>query len=1171
MLRLGKSWKLLMDKFVHLRVHSEFSLVDGLGRVKTLPVKAHERGLPALAITDVMNFYGAVKFYRACSANGVKPIIGLDVAIRSEESAIPEKLVLLCKNNDGFKFLNHVLTRAYTSPRTSHILTIDLDWLKGVGTNVIALSGGIDGALGRALISGQEELGQVVLDEYRQIFGDQYYIDVHRVGLPREEEYFQRALHLGAQHSVPVLATNAVQFYDESEFDAHDVRVCINEGRVLNDPRRVQRFTKNQYLRDGSEMKILFPENESLLTNTLAIAKQCNVFMDFNTSHMPAYPTRQDVTADGQLRIDSETGLQRRIDDIAQVSGVSVDRATYDARLEIELEVIVGMGFAGYFLIVADFIAWAKQQDIPVGPGRGSGAGSLIAWSLGITDLDPIHYGLLFERFLNPERVSLPDFDIDFCMDRRDEVIEYVANRYGRDRVSQIITYGTMAAKAVVRDVGRVMGHPYGYVDSLAKMVPFEIGITLEKALNDEPALQARYDQEEEIQQLIDAARLLEGLPRNVGKHAGGVVIAPNNIAEYVSLYMEPGMSQPVTQYDKDDLETIGLVKFDFLGLRTLTVIHNAIKLIETTTQQKIDINSVALNDSKTFELIKSGKTTGVFQLESRGMQEIILRLLPDKFDDLIALVALFRPGPLQSGMVDDFINRKHGRERIEYPHSDLEEILEPTYGVILYQEQVMQIAQVLSGYTLGAADLLRRAMGKKKIEEMEKQRTDFVVGASSRGVDPSTSGGIFDLVEKFAGYGFNKSHSAAYALLTYQTAWLKTHFPAEFMAASLTADMEHTDKVVTLISETRSLGLEVHAPSVNHCDTQFTPVHGEAIYYGLGALKGVGQTAVELIVEERKLNGAFTSIFDLCHRIDSKRANKRVFDSLIRGGALDCLGENRASSLLSLRSALELASKKSQDAQSGQNDLFGVSPSVSALEIVKSVPEWPEGKRLKAEKDVLGLYLTGHPFLPLREELSSLSDSEISTLKPASDRDAIVTGLVSQIRIMKTKKGNQIAFLLIDDSSGRMEVSVFSKLFAARRHLIQQDVVLILRGATSVDDYTGNIQMRANDVFEVDQARSNWLERIEIVTTTNSTDGEHLEWLQSVLVNQGGTTKVTLHICRPNGDVGTVRIGAQWRLTLTEDVKEELEERFGKDKISYRYDRSAALLAEFESSQVAA
>ena len=1148
--------------FVHLRVHSEYSLSDSIVRIKALPVEVRERGMPAVALTDLMNVYGAVKFYRACVEAGIKPLIGADLYVTdNRDAAPPGRLIVLCRNNAGYRFLSHVLTRAYMSPRHGVNAVAELDWFRDGAEGLVVLSAGLDGALGRALLGGGAGDAVAVLDRYRDVFGERFCIEVSRIGADREEACLGAALELADRHSVPAVATNPVQFIEPDEFDAHDVRVCINEGRVLNDPRRVQRFTREQYLKSPAEMAGSFADFPVLLSNTVDVARQCNVFLDFDATHMPAYPDRGERGADECLRDDATRGLAERLE--GKEFGPDASRGDYQQRLDRELDVIIGMGFPGYFLIVADFIRWARDNDIPVGPGRGSGAGSLVAWALGITDLDPIEYGLLFERFLNPERVSLPDFDIDFCMDRRDEVIDYVARRYGKDRVSQIITYGTMAARAVVRDVGRVLGHPYPYVDTLAKLVPMQIGITLEKALEDEPLLKERYEQEEEVTELIDAARLLEGLPRNVGKHAGGVVIAPDNIAGFVPLYVEPGMSQPVTQFDKDDLEAIGLVKFDFLGLRTLTVIHNAVKMVNEHRAEPLVLDRLPLDDGPTFELIKSGRTTGVFQLESRGMTEIITRLLPDRFEDLVALVALFRPGPLQSGMVDDFINRKHGRERIEYPHPSLEEILEPTYGVILYQEQVMQIAQVLSGYSLGSADLLRRAMGKKKPEEMAQQRQAFVDGAVANAVSAEVAGYIFDLVEKFAGYGFNKSHSAAYALLTYQTAWLKTHYPAEFMAASLTADMEHTDKIVTLISETRAIGLAVHPPSVNHCATAFRPVTGEGVYYGLGALKGVGEKAVDGIVAEREANGEYRDLFDFCRRTIGNRMNKRVMEALVRGGALDCLDPCRATLMHNLGQAVELAEKQTRDAQAGQNDMFGLTAADPEIGTLVRVEEWSDAERLGAEKEVLGLYLTGHPFEPLRREFEKLADAGIDSLKAMPDRDVLVVGLITTVRTMKTRRGDTIAFVTLDDNSGRLEVSVFSRLFAARRALLRSDAVVAVRGTTEMDEYTGRVQMRANEVVGLDELRARWLEHVELSVGESNEGRESLAWLRSVLVRDGRGPKVSIRYQRANGDVGRIDLGGAWRLPLDEAVHRELTRRIGADGIDWCYDRAGLLTFE--------
>ena len=836
--------------FVHLHLHSEFSLADGMVRIKPLVERLVELEMPAVALTDLANLYGAVKFYRACLGAGIKPVLGADVRVQSPlDPGRTDRLVLLCRDNEGYRGLCRLLTRAWLDGQEGHPgrAVVPAEALAAESGSLIALVDAEHSVFTRELLEGSEDRAERLLLRYQELFGDRLYLELARVGRPHEEVYIDRALAVAARRSLPVAASNRVQFLHAAEFDAHEIRVCINEGRVLQDRRRPRLFTDQQYLRDSDEMADLFADIPEALDNTLEIARRCNAFLRFDRNYLPAYPDAGAQPVEEVLREQTARGLAARlgVERLFDGEGRETVDPNYVVRMNLELDVINEMGFPGYFLIVADFIRWAREHRIPVGPGRGSGAGSVVAWALGITELDPLRFGLLFERFLNPERVSLPDFDIDFCMEGRDRVIEYVAERYGRDQVAQIITFGTMAARAVVRDVGRVMGLSYGFVDTVAKLIPFEIGMTLEKALQQEEVLRERYENETEIAELIDTARSLEGLARNVGKHAGGVVIAPRPLTEFTPLYAESAHAQAVTQFDKDDLEAVGLVKFDFLGLRTLTIIDRAVKLInagrEKVGKAPLVIEDLPLDDARTFDMIKAGRTTAMFQMESRGMKEWIVKLLPDSFDDLVALVALYRPGPLGSGMVQDFVNRKHGRERIHYPHPDLEPILKETYGVILYQEQVMQIAQVLAGYSLGGADLLRRAMGKKKPEEMAKQRAIFMAGAEERAVDAATAEYIFDLMEKFAGYGFNKSHSAAYALIAYQTAWLKAHYPAAFMAASMSSDMEHTDKIVVLINECRELGLSVEPPDINLCGFDFRPVDEGTILYGLGAVKGGG------------------------------------------------------------------------------------------------------------------------------------------------------------------------------------------------------------------------------------------------------------------------------------------------------------------------------------------
>ncbi len=975
--------------FIHLRVHSEYSLVDGIVRIKPLVGRVAEMGMPAVAVTDQSNLFALVKFYQAALATGVKPIAGVDLWLRNPEDVNnPFRLVLLVQNNAGYKNLTRLVSRSYREGQHLGRPMLEREWLTDNVDGLIALSGGRHGDLGRVLLAGNQAEADRLLAGWLALFGDRYYLELNRTGRPEEEDCVHASVQLALANGAPVVATNDVHFIRQEDFEAHEVRVCIHEGRTVDDPRRPRNYSEQQYLRSPEEMQALFADIPEALENSVEIAKRCNLELSLGKNYLPDFPIPQGMTVDEYFAEESRKGLEWRLERIfdKQSPEFAEQRKVYDERLQIELDVINSMGFPGYFLIVADFIQWAKDNDIPVGPGRGSGAGSLVAYALKITDLDPIALELLFERFLNPERVSMPDFDVDFCMDKRDLVIDYVARKYGRDSVSQIITYGSMAAKAVVRDVGRVLGHPYGFTDRVAKMVPFEIGMTLKKALEESEDLKQAYDTDEEVRDLIEMAKKLEGCARNAGKHAGGVVISPGLLTDFSPLYCEEGGGNLVTQFDKDDVEKVGLVKFDFLGLRTLTIVDWALKTVNAGRARQglepVDINAIPMDDEAAFKLLKACETTAVFQLESRGMKELIKKLQPDSFDEITALVALYRPGPLQSGMVDNFINRKHGREAISYPdvhyqHESLKPILESTYGVILYQEQVMQIAQVMAGYSLGGADLLRRAMGKKKPAEMAKQRAVFKEGSEQNGIDPELAMKIFDLVEKFAGYGFNKSHSAAYALVSYQTMWLKAHYPAAFMAAVCSADMDNTDKVVPLIEECRRMKLKVESPQVNLSQYKFTIADEKTVIYGLGAIKGVGEAAIEAIVAEReghgdvqggtsvphrdvqmpwgddvqerpagagrdrsirssafspslggRLAGAtpFSDLFEFCRRIDMKKVNRRVLESLIRAGALDGMGANRASLMLQLPLALKMAEQHHAMQAVGQNDLFGMS-----------------------------------------------------------------------------------------------------------------------------------------------------------------------------------------------------------------------------------------------------
>ncbi|MDH5712055.1 MAG: DNA polymerase III subunit alpha, partial [Gammaproteobacteria bacterium] len=985
--------------FIHLRVHTEYSLVDGVVRVKPLMQALTEDNMPAVALTDQSNLFAMVKFTRAALGAGIKPLIGVDALVRrGDDQEAPFQMVLLAQNKRGYLNLSELISRSYLEGQHRGVPIIQAEWIEQSAEGIIALSGGRNGDVGRALLAGQSALAQQRLAGWLSCFHDRFYIELQRTGRENEEVYIADAVELAIDNDVPVVATNDVRFLKSDEFDAHEARVCIHDGRTLDDPRRPKNYSDQQYLRSSEEMQQLFSDIPEALANTVEIARRCNLEIELGKSYLPQFPIPEGETEASYFCRVSREGLEQRLKILLDETAddYAAQRKAYDDRLQVELDVINNMGFPGYFLIVADFIQWSKDNGIPVGPGRGSGAGSLVAYALKITDLDPLEFDLLFERFLNPERVSLPDFDVDFCMDGRDRVIDYVAQKYGRDSVSQIITYGTMAAKAVVRDVGRVMGQPYGFVDRLAKMVPFEIGMTLSKALEESEDLKNAYDNEEEVTALLDMALSLEGLARNAGKHAGGVVISPTVLTDFSPLYCEEGGASVVTQFDKDDVEAVGLVKFDFLGLRTLTIIDWAVKHVNRrrarTGEALLEIEHLPLDDKAAFDLLQAANTTAVFQLESRGMKDLITRLQPDSFEDIVALVALFRPGPLQSGMVDDFINRKHGRAEVDYFHPDLEQVLTPTYGVILYQEQVMQIAQVLANYTLGGADMLRRAMGKKKPEVMAEQRELFMKGAVARDVDADLATHIFDLMEKFAGYGFNKSHSAAYALLSYQTAWLKAHYPAEFMAAVLSADMDNTDKVVGLIEDCHEQGVEVLPPDINRSIYQFSVPDEKSVLYGLGALKGVGEAALDGIIAERDANGEFVDLYDFCRRSDTRKVNRRVMEALIKSGAMDSLGPNRASLTASLSNAVQLAEQNQKNASVGQDDMFGSSdePDTHASVHIVEVDDWDDETRLSNEKETLGLYLTGHPITRYETELRRFTEcrfSKVPDLVPESER----------------------------------------------------------------------------------------------------------------------------------------------------------------------------------------
>ncbi|AIS54050.1 DNA polymerase III subunit alpha [Vibrio coralliilyticus] len=1154
-------------KFIHLKVHSDFSMVDGLSKVPPLVKKVAEMGMPAMALTDFTNLCGLVKFYGTAHGCGVKPIIGADFAMQSEEFGEElTKLTVLAADNEGYKNLTLLISKAYLRGHVQHQPVIDKQWLAELSAGLIVLSGAKSGEIGKALLKGNHKVAQNCADFYHQHFADRFFLELTRTGRADEETYLHFALDFAEKEQLPVVATNDVVILDETTFEAHEIRVAIHDGYTLEDPRRPKNYSAQQYLRSEEEMCELFADIPEALENSVEIAKRCNVTVRLGEYFLPAFPTEGMEETEFLVK-KSEEGLEERLEFLfPDEEERAKRRPEYDERLKIELEVINNMGFPGYFLIVMEFIQWSKDNDIPVGPGRGSGAGSLVAYALQITDLDPLEYDLLFERFLNPERVSMPDFDVDFCMDKRDQVIDHVAEMYGRDAVSQIITFGTMAAKAVIRDVGRVLGHPFGFVDRISKLVPPDPGMTLEKAFKAEPALPELYEADEEVKELIDMCRILEGCTRNAGKHAGGVVISPTTITDFAPIYADAEGHFPVTQFDKNDVETAGLVKFDFLGLRTLTIIDWALGLINPRLEREgkdpVRIESIPLDDAASFRLLQNSETTAVFQLESRGMKELIKRLQPDCFEDIIALVALFRPGPLQSGMVDNFIDRKHGREAISYPdekwqHGSLKEILDPTYGIILYQEQVMQIAQVLSGYTLGGADMLRRAMGKKKPEEMAKQRATFEDGAVKNGVDGELAMKIFDLVEKFAGYGFNKSHSAAYALVSYQTLWLKMHYPAEFMAAVMTADMDNTEKVVGLVDECFRMKLKVLPPDINAGLYRFNVDENGAIVYGIGAIKGVGEGPIEAILEARNKDGHFKDLFDFCARIDLKKVNKRVIEKLIYAGALDRLGPHRAAMMASLNDAVKAASQYHQAEAFGQSDLFGVlteAPEEVEHKYTK-VPAWPEKVWLEGERDTLGLYLTGHPINAYIKELGKYTSCRLKDATPTRrDQSVTVAGLVIAARVMTTKRGTRIGIMTLDDRSGRMEVMLFSDALDRYAELLEQDKILVVSGQVSFDDFNGGLKMSAREVMDLGTAREKYARGLSVSIEQSQIDDQFFERFSKILEPYKAGT-VPVHIYYQRSDArARLTLGTEWRVTPSDELIDNLKQLLGKSQVELEF-----------------
>ncbi|NLC35357.1 MAG: DNA polymerase III subunit alpha [Alcaligenaceae bacterium] len=1153
--------------FVHLRVHSEFSVVDGIAQITGLVKTAVEFGQPALALTDLANLFGFVKFYRAAQGKGVKPIAGADVWLENEQDREkPQRLLLLARNHDGYLALCDLLSRAWLTNQYKGRAELRREWLEQQ-KGLILLSGGRSGDIGQALEAGREADAEALARQWAALYPDAYFIELQRTGADGDEGYVQAALRLAARLDLPVVATHPIQFLEHEDFRAHEARVCIAEGEQLGNARRPRRYTDQQYMLSSEEMARRFADVPSAIANTVEIARRCNLTMELGKAYLPDFPTPDGVTLDDYMVQQAQEGLERRMQYLyPDVAERQAQYPAYRERLEWECTIIIKMGFPGYFLIVADFINWGKSNGVPVGPGRGSGAGSLVAYALGITDLDPIRYDLLFERFLNPERVSMPDFDIDFCQDNRERVIDYVKQKYGKQAVSQIATFGTLGAKAVVRDVGRVLEMPYSLCDGLSKLIPFSPmdPWTLDRTLKDEPAFLERYEQEEEVRALVDLAKPLEGLTRNIGMHAGGVLIAPGKLTDFCPLYCQPGHdSSVVSQYDKDDVEAVGLVKFDFLGLRNLTILDWAVRYVRrfNPSMQEFDLMELSLDDPKAYQLLTEGNTTAVFQLESRGMKELLKSLKPSNFEDVIAVLALYRPGPLESGMVVDFVNRKHGRAEVDYFHPDLEAVLTSTYGVIVYQEQVMLISQIIGGYSLGGADLLRRAMGKKKPEEMAKHRELFEKGAVEKGYDADLAVRLFDLMEKFAGYGFNKSHSAAYALIAYQTAWLKHYHPAEFLAATLSSDMDDTDKVQIFWKDAVANGVDVLPPDVNASAYRFEPVEDtytakgqppRSMRYGLGAVKGTGQAAVEEIIRAREAEGPYTSLFDFCKKVDRSIVNRRTIEALIRAGAFDAISENRAALQATVGNAIEAAEQAERSAN--QISLFDDNAGeIVELELAKVQP-WDLQTRLREEKLALGFYFSGHLFDAWRDEVRRFAPTPLARLQPSRSLQWFA-GVLTAVRPRMTRRGRML-YALLDDGSGQVEVAIFNELYEQHRLRLKEDQLIIIHGKVTHDDFSGGLRVTADVIYDLQLARESRAHSLRISLNGNADTQRLRQLLNPYRADpENGLPGVPVELqLEREGFRCMVRLGEDWRVRMSDTMLEQLSEWVKPEALEITY-----------------
>jgi len=1164
--------------FIHLRLHSEYSVSDGMVRVGDAVAAAKNDAMPALAFTDLNNVFGLIKFYKSARNAGIKPVVGCDVFVSNDaERERPYRMLLLCQSRDGYLLLCRLLTRAYLENQQRGRAELRREWLHQEGTDgLIALSGAHLGDVGSALLSGNDALAREFAQEWAALFPNRYYLEVQRTGFADEEHYIQAATLLAAELGLPVVATHPVQFLSADDFKAHEARVCIAEGYVLNDKRRAKQFTAQQYFKTQQEMAELFADLPEALQNSVEIARRCNLSLILGKPQLPDFPTPDGMSLDDFLRAEAQRGLQQRMQLLYPDEAERAAKLPeYQERLDFEINTIIQMGFPGYFLIVADFIRWAKDNGVPVGPGRGSGAGSLVAFSLGITDLDPLRYDLLFERFLNPERVSMPDFDVDFCQDGRERVIDYVKHKYGAQCVSQIATFGTMASKAVIRDVGRVMDFPYGLCDSLSKAIPLEgvKPVSLQKAREMEPEINAIAEREEGVDELLELAERLEDMTRNVGMHAGGVVVAPGRLTDFCPVYCADSSTSVVSQFDKDDVEAIGLVKFDFLGLRTLTIIDWAVKYVRELgariqdsefsgesagNPESFNIESIPLDDKATYDRIfKMANTTAVFQFESRGMKDTLVKAKPDCLEDLIALNALYRPGPMD--FIPNFINRKHGRENVVYSHPSLEKVIANTYGIMVYQEQVMQAAQVVAGYSLGGADLLRRAMGKKKPEEMAKQREIFVAGAEKNGIALDTANEIFDTMEKFAGYGFNKSHAAAYSLVAYQTAYLKCHFPAAFMAATMSSELDNTDKVSFFYLDTLQQGVRILLPDINSSGYRFAPTDARTIAYGLGAVKGTGEAAVENIVQAREA-GPFRDLFDFCRRVDKRIVNRRTIEALIRAGAFDGINDHRACLMKTLDAALASADQQARAAQ--QDSLFGNDDADDVLTAqYADVPRWRLREQLMHEKASLGFYLGGHPYQEYAAELAQFIRMKLADLTSQSAGKSngsqggrrgvavVLAGIVAGVRIQQTRRG-RMAVVTLDDGSAQVELMVFNEEYERSRPWIREDELLVVQGRASLDEYSGGMRVSGDELFDFASARSHFARHLALHCDSRISVAQLKKLFTPY---RDGKCPVHIHYRNETANC-ELRLGEAWQVTLHDGLLDDLRELLQPENVQIVY-----------------